>query len=120
MATAKAADKTENKPRKPKSVEQLRADLAAAKIKVAKLEQKAYKSELGELIKKSHFASDYTAIKTAFKDVSDVAILTEIVNACRVKRIHITQTEPKPRATKPEITGTATKKLGMKKVLTTT
>ena len=105
--------------RKKKTAEQLKADLAAAKAKVAALEQKAYKSELGELISKSHFASDYSAIKTAFKDVSDVAILMEIAKACGAKRIHITQAEPKPRATKPKAEGavqtTAARKAAVKK-----
>ena len=88
--------------RKKKTVDELKADLAAAKAKVAALEQKAYKSELSELIRKSHFQADYNATKTAFKDVSDVAILMEIASACGAKRIHITQAEPKPRATKPK------------------
>ena len=101
--------------RKKKTVEQLKEDLIKAKAKVAALEQKAYKSELGEMIKNSHFASDYTVIKTAFKDVSDVAILMEIANACGVKRIHITQAEPKPRATKLKTTSTAAKKAAAKK-----
>jgi len=104
--------------RKKKTAEDLKADLAAAKAKVATLEQKAYKSELGELIGKSHFASDYSAIKTAFKDVSDVAILMEIAKACGAKRIHITQAEPKPRATKPKTTSTAAKKAVAKKAAT--
>ena len=115
MATEKSVEKTEKKPRTPKTVEQLRADLAAAKAKVATLEQKAYKSELGELISKSHFASDYAVIKTAFKDVSDVAILMEIAKACGAKRIHITQAEPKPRTTKPKASGTVAKKAAVRK-----
>ena len=101
--------------RKKKTAEDLKADLAAAKAKVAALEQKAYKSELGELIIKSHFASDYAVIKSAFKDVSDVAILMEIAAACGVKRIHITQTEPKPRATKPKVAGAVAKKITTKR-----
>ena len=104
--------------RKKKTVDELKADLAAAKAKVAALEQKAYKSELSELIRKSHFLADYNAIKTAFKDVSDVAILMEIASACGAKRIHITQAEPKPRATKPKATGAATKKTAAKKTAT--
>lgn len=91
--------------RKIKTADDLKADLVKAKAKVATLEQKAYKSELSELISKSHFAADYKAIQAAFKDVSDVAILMEIAKACGVKRIHITQTEPKPRATKPKVAG---------------
>jgi len=101
--------------RKKKTAEDLKADLAAAKAKVAALEQKAYKSELGELISKSHFASDYAVIKSAFKDVSDVAILMEIAKACGAKRIHITQAEPKPRATKPKAAGAVAKKTAVKK-----
>jgi len=101
--------------RKKKTVDDLKADLAAAKAKVAALEQKAYKSELSELISKSHFAADYKAIQAAFKDVSDVAILMEIAKACGAKRIHITQTEPKPRATKPKAAGAVAKKTAAKK-----
>jgi hypothetical protein len=105
--------------RKKKTVDDLKADLAAAKAKVAALEQKAYKSELSELISKSHFAADYKAIQAAFKDVSDVAILMEIAAACGAKRIHITQTEPKPRASKPKVAGaaktTAARKTAVKK-----
>jgi uncharacterized protein YciW len=100
--------------RKKKTVDDLKADLAAAKAKVAALEQKAYKSELSELIGKSHFAADYTTIKNAFKDVSEVAILMEIAKACGAKRIHITQTEPKPRATKSKMPG-AVRKTAVKK-----
>ena len=101
--------------RKKKTVDDLKADLAAAKAKVAALEQKAYKSELSELISKSHFAADYKAIQAAFKDVSDVAILMEIAKACGAKRIHITQAEPKPRATKPKVVGVVEKKTVAKK-----
>ena len=101
--------------RKKKTAEQLKADLEAAKAKVAALEQKAYKSELGELISKSHFAADYAAIKSAFKDVSEVAILMEIAKACGANRIHITQSEPKPRATKSKTGSTAAKKAVAKK-----
>lgn len=107
--------------RKKKTVDELKADLAAAKAKVAALEQKAYKSELSELISKSHFAADYKAIQAAFKDVSEVAILMEIAKACGAKRIHITQDEPKPRATKPKAAGAvktaAAKKTFAKKML---
>ena len=93
--------------RKKKTAEQLKADLAAAKARVATLEQKAYQSELSELIGKSHFVADYAAIKTAFETVSDVAILMEIAKACGAKRFQITQTEPKPRAKSPRTTGAA-------------
>ena len=101
--------------RKKKTAEDLKADLAAAKAKVAALEQKAYKSELGELISKSNFAADYAAIKTTFKDVSDVAILMEIAKACGAKRIHVTQAEPKQRSTKPKMAVTVAKKTAAKK-----
>ncbi len=103
--------------RKKKTVDDLKADLAAAKAKVAALEQKAYKSELSELISKSHFAADYKVIQVAFKDVSDVAILMEIAAACGAKRIHITQAEPKPRATKPKAAGAVAKKTAAKKAV---
>ena len=72
--------------RKQKTVDDLKADLAAAKAKVTALEQKAYKSELSEMISKSHFAADYKEIQAAFKDVSDVAILMEIAVTCGATR----------------------------------
>ena len=87
----------------------------AVQAKVAALEQKAYKSELGELISKSHVTSDYSAIETAFKDVSDLVILMEIAKACGAKRIHITQTEAKPRTTKPKVDAAVAKKTVAKK-----
>ena len=106
MATGKRTKKT---------AEQLKTELAVAKAKVAALEQKAYKSELGELISKSNFVADYSVIKTAFKDVSDVAILMEIAKACGAKRINITQAEPKQRSTKPKVAVTVAKKTAAKK-----
>ena len=99
MATAKAPAKK----RTPKTVEQLRADLAAAKQKVADLEQKAYKSELSALIKASHFKADYDAIKSKIPGISDTAMIAEIARACGALRMQITQAPKKPRSTTPKV-----------------
>ena len=105
MATAKAAGNVEKKPRKSKTVEQLRADLAAAKQKVADLEQKAYKSELSALIKASHFKADYDAIKSKIPGISDTAMIAEIAKACGALRMQISQAPKKPRSTTPKVGG---------------
>ena len=105
MATAKAAGNTEKKTRTPKTVEQLRADLAAAKQKVADLEQKAYKSELSALIKASHFKADYDAIKSKIPGISDTAMIVEIAKACGALRMQISQAPKKPRSTTPRVGG---------------
>jgi len=86
--------------RKKKTPAEIKAALAAAKKKVAELEQKAYKSELEELIKSMHFVSEFNSIRSTLKEVSDIAILAGIANACGIKRLQITQQAPKPRAKK--------------------
>ena len=86
--------------RKKKTIADLKADLAAAKKKVALLEQKAYQGELIELIKSSNIASDYCAIRGKLKDVSDAAILMGIAKACGAKRMQISQLPAKPRVVK--------------------
>ncbi len=100
--------------RKKKTPAEIKAALAAAKKKVAELEQKAYKSELAELINSMHFAAEFKKIKEALKEVSDVAILSGIANACGLKRLEITQLPPKPRAKKNSLTESTTKKTKLK------
>ena len=117
MATAKAAENTEKKPRKPKTVEQLRADLAAAKQKVADLEQKAYKSELSALIAASHFKADYDAIKSKIPGISDTAMIAEIAKACGALRMQISQAPKKPRSTTPKVDGKKTSAAARKTAL---
>jgi hypothetical protein len=103
MATAKAVGNVEKKPRKVKTADDIKADLAAAKQKVADLEQKAYKSELSALIKASHFKADYDAIKSKIPSISDTAMIAEIAKACGALRMQISQAEKKPRVTKPKV-----------------
>ena len=88
--------------RKKKSIADLKADLEAAKRKVALLEQKAYQGQLSELIKSANFVADYKAVKAALDSVSDVAILTGIAKACGAKHIQITQVAPVKRPRKPK------------------
>jgi len=101
------------KKRTPKTTAQIKVDLAAAKKKVAMLEQKAYEGELTELIKAAHFVADYTALKKSLTSVSDAVILSAIAKAVGAKRIQVTQTAPAPR--KPKGSGEAVKKAAAKK-----
>jgi len=99
--------------RTPKTTAEIKADLAAAKKKVAMLEQKAYEGELIELIKSAHFVADYQALKKSLTSVSDTVILSAIAKAVGIKRIQVTQTAPAKR--KPKATGAAVKKTVTKK-----
>jgi len=93
--------------RTPKTTAEIKADLAAAKRKVAMLEQKAYEGELIELIKAAHFVTDYAAVKKSLSSVGDAVILSAIAKAVGAKRIQVTQAPPIPR--KPKGTGTVIK-----------
>jgi len=99
--------------RKEKTTADIKAALAAARKKVAMLEQKAYEGELTELIKAAHFVADYAAVKKSISSVSDAVILSAIAKAVGAKRIQVTQTAPTPR--KPKGTGEAAKKTVAKK-----
>lgn len=86
--------------RKTLTTADYKAKLEKAKLALKTLEEKAYASELEELIKKNNVVSAFNVIKANTKGVSDMAILTAIAKACGVKRVVVTQTEPKPRKPK--------------------
>jgi hypothetical protein len=65
---------------------------------VAALEQKAYAGELEEAVAATKIVAEFKAIQERYKDVKDVAILAAIGKAVGIKRLSVTQTEPKPRA----------------------
>jgi len=100
--------------RTPKTTAEIKAALAAAKKKVATLEQKAYEGELTELIKAAHFVADYAAVKKSLPSVGDTAILSAIAKAVGAKRMQITQSAPAKR--KPKATDAPAKKAVVKKI----
>ncbi len=85
-------------PRKSMTAKDYKEKLEKAKAALKALEEKAYATELEDLIKKQNVVSAFNVIKANTKGVSDIAILTAIAKACGVKRVVITQTEAKPRA----------------------
>ena len=87
-------------PRKSLSTDDYKAKLAKAKEALKALEEKAYASELEELIKKQNIVSSFKVIQANTKGVSDLQILSAIGKAVGIKRLSIMQTEPKPRAKK--------------------
>ena len=99
--------------RTPKTTAEIKAALAAAKKKVATLEQKAYEGELTELITAAHFVADYAAVKKSLPSVGDTAILSAIAKAVGAKRMQITQSPPAKR--KPKVTDAPAKKTVVKK-----
>jgi len=90
--------------RKKKTAVELKAALAAAKRKVAMLEQKAYEGELIELINATPFISEYNKLKESFANITNVAILSAIAKAVGAKGIQITQAPAVKR--NPKATGT--------------
>jgi hypothetical protein len=83
--------------RKKKTAADLKADLEAAKRKLAALEAKAYEGELTEAVNKSAIVAEFNKIKTRYKDISAVNILQAIGKAVKIPRVVVTQTEPKSR-----------------------
>lgn len=86
--------------RRKKTAAELKAELEAAKKRVAALEAKAYEGELTEAITASNIVSEFEKIKARYKDISPVNILQAIGKAVKIPRIVVTQSEPKPRAKK--------------------
>jgi hypothetical protein len=86
--------------RKKKTAADLKADLEAAKRKLAELETKAYEGELIEAVSKSTIVAEFSKIKASYKDIGAVNILQAIGKAVKIPRVVVTQTEPKPRNTK--------------------
>jgi hypothetical protein len=85
-------------PRKTMTANDYKEKLEKAKAALKALEEKAYATELEDLIKSQNIVSAFNAIKENAKDVSEIAILTAIAKACKVKRIVITEAEVKKRA----------------------
>lgn len=83
--------------RKKKTAADLKADLEAAKRRVAALEAKAYEGELTEAVAKSSIVTEFNKIKDHYKDVSAVNILQAIGKAVKVPRLVVSQAEPKAR-----------------------
>ena len=87
-------------PRKSLTAEDLKKKLEAAKEALKALEKRAYAGEVTEAIKNSSIPAEFKKIKDSAKDVSDIAILEAIGNAVGIKRLVVSQTEVKKRASK--------------------
>ena len=87
-------------PRKTMGTDDYKAKLEKAKAALKALEEKAYASELEELIKKQNIVSSFKVIQANTKAISDVAILAAIGKAVGIKRLVVTQADAKPRAKK--------------------
>ena len=83
-----------------KTAADLKADLEAAKRKLAALEAKAYEGELTEAVNKSAIVAEFNKIKARYKDISAVNILQAIGKAVKIPRVVVTQTEAKSRSPK--------------------
>ena len=90
---------TTRKPTKPKTSADLKAQLETAKRRLKKLEQRAYAEELTELIKATNIVADFAKIQARVTDIKLTAILSAIGVAVGIKRLQVTQAEPKPRKT---------------------
>ena len=86
--------------RTKKTAADLKADLEAAKRKLAALEARAYEGELTEAVNKSTIVAEFNMIKARYKDIGAVNILQAIGKAVKIPRVVVTQTEAKPRNTK--------------------
>lgn len=97
---AKKATTAKKTTRNKKTAAQMKADLEKAKKRVAALEAKAYEGELAEAIAASTIVSEFNKIKTRYKNIPPINIHQTVGNAVKITRVQVTQTEPKPRASK--------------------
>ena len=88
---------TTRKPTKPKTSADLKAQLEAAKKRLADLEKRAYAEELTELIGATSIVADFEKIKARVQDIKEVAILAAIGAAVGIKRLEVKQAEPPKR-----------------------
>ena len=86
MATAAKPKRT----RKVKTSEDLKADLAEARVALAVLELRAYAGERDEHVKNSAIIKEFEAIREKVKNATDTAILASIGKAVGIKRLEIT------------------------------
>lgn len=87
-------------PRKTLSAEDLKKKLAEAKEAIKALEKRAFAGEITEAINKSTIPAEFKKIKEMAKDASDIAILEAIGLAVGIKRLVVSQSEVKKRASK--------------------
>jgi len=78
----------------------LKAELAKLKKRMADVEAKAYDGELAEAIAASTIISEFNKIKARFKDIAPVNILQAIGKAAKIARVVVTQAEVQKRASK--------------------
>ena len=97
----KGSSAAPTKPRKTKTAEELRAELAKAQVKLKELEQRAYASQLADVLTSVGIKGIFDTVKKEVPDASEVAILAAIGKACGVQRLSITQsaaTKRKPKS----------------------
>jgi len=95
-----ATTKTGVKKRKAKTAEQIRADIEAAKQKLVAAEAKEYGAAIEAVLIKQNVISSINVIKANVKGANEILILRKIGELLGIKRLQITQAEPKTRKKK--------------------
>jgi ribosomal protein L29 len=85
------------------SAEELRAALEQKKKELAALEAQLHGAGLHELVQKHGIVDAFKRMKAEARDVSDVLILKAIGDAVGIKRLVVTQEEPKRRGQRRKI-----------------
>ena len=93
MVTAKTT-------RKKKTAAELKADLLALKKKMEVVAAKAYEGELAEAIAKTGIVAELNKLRERYKDIPAANILQAVGKAAKIPRIVVSQSQPKPRASK--------------------
>lgn len=94
----------DRRPRKVKTGFELQAEIDKKRKELLELEQKAYAHDLAEAVKTVNIAQLFADIKSQVDGASDIAILSAIAKAAKIKRIEITQKDPVPRAKRKQTT----------------
>ena len=98
MATEKDNSKTVK--RTAKTVDQIRAEIEAARQRLANAEAKEFGFAIEAALKKQNVVSSINVIKANVKGANDLLILRQLGELMGIKRLVITQSDPKPRKKK--------------------
>jgi len=86
--------------RKTKTAAELKADLEAFKKRVADAEAKEYGAAIEAALMKQNVISGINVVKANVVNANELMILRKIGELLKIKRLEITQSDPKPRKKK--------------------
>lgn len=88
--------------RKAKTAAEIRADIEAAKQKLASAEAREYGTAIEAALKKANVVSSINVVKANVEGATDLLLLRKIGEMLGIKRLIVTQSEVKKRKPKQQ------------------